>query len=587
MSDDAHSPGRQPAHPRGKAARQLCAGVYLDRDFRDSVIWRVLLDPAHRVAPSYGFDLVPVVGHAKRALMLEVLERLGFLSVFVGAWLALPALAITVVCILLLWLSVRRLARTLPAIGRRRALEAIDDFLHRTRYRRHKRGLEELQREVKLLTMACLALFVVPILAAALQHRPAENVLAMAALLVAALALFAFTGAASRRFSANRMWVSDSLGIGRPSRRMQRIREQQASEYAIYRRPVPESEEDDEGKDEDDISLHLTSYFEDRQDIFVGAGELVHKWLPPLTVPLLPKQGMPENTDNVRDFEPDDLIDVLHKAVEEVGGGGEPTSLPGLSIGDRIYVEEMVLSNDRDRLRRTLDPEERRKIINTPYGPFHHFLEISTSPTGEVVVTVFVRVTIKARTLCLDFAACALTRLPRNYEILDHYGERGWVSVVREGLKAVLRLPDEILAMRRIAGVPRLFLGWLLARIDWTVLPHRGSAVGTAHRVREDRATPWQDAEHDRAEILGLMKIIEQRLLWATEKFLEAHGVDTSDFKKRAQTIISATVLNMGRMEIRDSAIGQNASRTNQYRTNQYRSNQQHEPNDQGDGERS
>ncbi|MEV4800492.1 hypothetical protein AB0K18_10800 [Nonomuraea sp. NPDC049421] len=581
MANGADSPGRRPAHPRGKATRQLCAGVYFDRDYRDSVIWRVLLDPAHRVAPSYGFDLVPVVAHAKRALMLEVCERLGYLSVFVGAWLVLPALALTVVCILLLWLAVRRLARTLPAIGRRQALEAVDHFLHRRRYRQHKRGLEELRREVRLLFIACAALIVAPLLMAALHYQSIESVLRMAVVLIAALALFAFTAAAGRRLGANRMWVSDSLGFGRMSQRMKRIREQQESEYAIYRRPVTKSEEDDE--DEDGIRLRLTAdYFEDPQDIFVGAGELVHKWLPPLIVPLLPEPEAPEGEESVRDFEPDMLVDVLHKAVEEVGGENEPTSLPGLSIGDRIYVEEMVLSKDRDRLRSSLDPDERRKIINNPYGPFHHFLEISTSPTGEVVVTVFVRVTIKARTLCLDFAACALTRLPREYEILDHYGERGWGSVMREGLKAVLRLPDEILAMRRIAGVPRLLLAWLLARVDWTVLPRRGSAVGTAHRVREDRATPWQDAEHDRAEILGLMKIIEQRLLWATEKFLEDHGVDTSEFKKRAQLIISATVLNMGRMEIRDSAIGKNASRTNQYG-----SDQQQEPNDQKDGESS
>ncbi|MBB5773506.1 hypothetical protein [Nonomuraea jabiensis] len=570
MSEDAHLSGRRPGHPRGKATRQLCAGVYFDREFRDSVIWRVLLDPAHRVAPSYGFDLVPVVGHAKRALMLEICERLGFLSVFVGAWVALPALAITVGCFLLLWLALRRLVRTLPTVGRLRALEAIDDFMHRARYRSHKRELKELRREAKLVAMACLGLLVVPFLAAALQHQPVENVLRTAAMLIAALALFAFTGAASRRLSANRMWVSESLGTGRLSRRMKRIREQQESAYAIYRRPVTKTE------DEDDIALRLTRDFDEPQDIFVGAGELVHKWLPPLIVPLLPEPDAPEGEESVRDFEPDALIDALQVAIEEVGGGGEPGSLPGLSLGDRIYAEEMVLSNDRGRLRRPLDPEERRKIINAPYGHFHHFLEISTSPTGEVVVTVFVRVTIKARTLCLDFAACALTRLPRDYEKLDHYGERGWASVVRAGLAAIWRLPDEILAMRRLVGLPRLLLGWLLARVDWTVLPHRGSAVGTAHRVREECATPWGDAEHDRAEILGLMKIIEQRLLWAAEKFLEGHGVDTSDFKKRAQTIISANVLNMGgRMDIRDSAIGPNASRANQ----------QQEPDDQENGE--
>lgn len=574
MGDDVHLLGRQPAHPRGKATRQLCAGVYFDREFRDSVIWQVLLDPAHRVAPSYGFDLVPVVGHAKRALMLEICQRLGFLLVFVGAWVTLPALAITVGCFLLLWLALRRLIRTLPTVGRLRALEAIDDFMHRARYRRQKRELEELRREVKLVAMACLGLLVVPFLAAALQYQPVENVLRVAAMLVAALALFAFTGAASQRLGANRMWVSESLGTGRLSQRMKRIREQQASEYAIYRRPVTKTEDDEE----DDIPLRLARDFDEPQDIFVGAGELVHKWLPPLTVPLLPEPEAPEGEKSVLDFEPDALIDALQVAIEEVGGGGEPGSLPGLSIGDRIYVEEMVLSNDSGRLRRPLDQEERRKIINTPYGPFHHFLEISSSPTGEVVVTVFVRVTVKARTLCLDFAACALTRLPRRYEILDHFGERGWGSVVRAGLSAIVRLPDEIVAMRQLVGLPRLLLGWLLARIDWTVLPHRGSAVGTAHRVREACATPWKDAEHDRAEILGLMKIIEQRLLWATEKFLEAHGVDTSDFKKRAQTIISANVLNMGgRMDIRDSAIGPNSSRTNQ----------QQEPDEQGDGERS
>ncbi|MGR6918489.1 hypothetical protein ACU635_29940 [[Actinomadura] parvosata] len=578
MSDGAHLPGRQPAHPKGKATRQLCAAVYFDRDFRDDVIWRVLFDPAHRVAPSYGFDLVPVVGHAKRASLMEICERLGFLSVFVGAWLALPALAITVGCFLLLWLALRRLAHTLPALGRLRAQEAIDDFMHRLRYRRQKHELEELRREVKLVALACLALLITPFVAAALQYRPIADVLRTAAMLVAALALFAFAGAASRRLCANRMWVSGTLGAGRLSRRMKRIREQQASEYAIYRRPVTKTEDDDE----DDTLLPLTRYDEDPQDIFVGAGELVHKWLPPLTVPLLPSPDLPEGA-GVRDFAPDALIDVLQKAIEEVGGGDEPTSLPGLSIGDRIYVEEMVLSIDRDRLRRPLDPEERRKIINTPYGPFHHFLEISTSPTGEVVVTVFVRVTIKARTLCLDFAACALTRLPRADEILDHYGERGWVSVVRAGLGGIRRLPDEIIAMWRLAALPRLLLGWLLARVDWTVLPYRGSAVGTAHRVREERATPWEDAEHDRAEILGLMKIIEQRLLWATENFLKKHHVDTSDFKKRAQLIISANVLNMGgRMDIRDSAIGPNASRTHQSRANQ-----QQELEDQGDGERS
>ncbi|MGB6164341.1 MAG: hypothetical protein WCF33_16795 [Pseudonocardiaceae bacterium] len=56
-------------------------GVYLDQAFRDMVIRKVHNDPRRRVAPSYGFDLIPVVEHAWRAWALEVSQQSCIFSV--------------------------------------------------------------------------------------------------------------------------------------------------------------------------------------------------------------------------------------------------------------------------------------------------------------------------------------------------------------------------------------------------------------------------------------------------------------------------------------------------------------------------
>jgi adenosylhomocysteine nucleosidase len=56
------------------------------------------------------------------------------------------------------------------------------------------------------------------------------------------------------------------------------------------------------------------------------------------------------------------------------------------------------------------------------------------------------------------------------------------------------------------------------------------------------------------------MKIVEQRLLKATEDFLEARKVDTSIFRRRDFSIINTGVLNMGKLEMNQSAVGPGAT---------------------------
>src|SRR5262249_59622074 len=67
-----------------QATRHLCAGVYRDRPFRDLVIRQVHNDSRRRVAPSYGFDLVPVVRHAWRSWFLDTRLALAIANCLLG-----------------------------------------------------------------------------------------------------------------------------------------------------------------------------------------------------------------------------------------------------------------------------------------------------------------------------------------------------------------------------------------------------------------------------------------------------------------------------------------------------------------------
>src|SRR4051794_31053243 len=77
--------GKASTAPDGQlntATRRLCAGVYLNRHFRDLVIHGVHNDCRHREAPSYGFDLVPVLEHARRAWVLGTAHQICTFTVF-------------------------------------------------------------------------------------------------------------------------------------------------------------------------------------------------------------------------------------------------------------------------------------------------------------------------------------------------------------------------------------------------------------------------------------------------------------------------------------------------------------------------
>ncbi|MFF9771221.1 hypothetical protein ACIGXF_37365 [Streptomyces sp. NPDC053086] len=122
---DGPVPGRPAADATSNATRLLCAGTYLDPVYRAGVIRELLTHQYRVVAPSYGYDAVPVLAHALAARRLQRLRLavlitgvvVTFLLMVVGA---LNGFTAALAVLWLLWVTafLRRVV-TLQTLSRR------------------------------------------------------------------------------------------------------------------------------------------------------------------------------------------------------------------------------------------------------------------------------------------------------------------------------------------------------------------------------------------------------------------------------------------------------------------------------------
>ncbi|WP_184854793.1 hypothetical protein [Streptosporangium becharense] len=539
------------------ATRHLCAGVYLDPAFRRIVLRQVHNDTKRMVAPSYGFDLVPVVRHAWKAWALETGQHVCVLAVFVtGFWVNPPA-ALTVVSGIGLWCLSRLVIRSARVVLPLRAKKVVDRWLWRTRWRSEVDKLREQERLLRLSGMGCGVLIVAPPLLAEISRVPLGE-MAATAMLLASLVVLAVAGrGAVHQLCLNRMYRADSLSPSKLTRREQAINDQQFHPYVVYRRPSPRETEEKPGELDFDLLDSETSPF-------IGSGKLVHRWQPPLTIQLLSTEradgSMEERERLASPFRACELVAHLKKAMEPMGDVNDPTRLRGFERNDRLYIAETDVRPGPDWLRERPGRYGIDEVIDDPHGIVHHFLEIRASVTGEVVTTVFLRVSVKGRALSLDFAACALTRTPVEYHLLDAFGEDGAGAVLRSALRGLVNLPAELAGVRCMAEAPVLLAGAVKARKNRLLVRRRGAVIGAQLSVREEKSTPWNQAQLDRTTIYDYMKLIEQRLLKATEEFLNSKKIDVSAFNKKATSIVNMGVLNMGgKIDMNQTAVGAKA----------------------------
>jgi hypothetical protein len=541
------------------ATHHLCAGVHLDVGFRNQVLRWICVDSYHRVAPSYHFDIVPVMRHAWWALHLEGLLHLTIVtSAALPAVVAGPRVLLIAACGFVLAWQAKQGIRGLWRIAE---LKMAPSTAKGGRSRR--RGLASLRDECEVadirqrLRRLGAAMVVVAVTAAVLIGG-SETAMRTSLGVLAAHVLAALLVGGARQYLLNRLHATGCPRPARMSRREAAVDVQQRHPCVIYRgRPVKDGEEDD--------SARFTLFGDESP--FIGSGELIHQWNPPMAIRLLrPGIGFDDEDQGPRDYEnppfkASELVAHLKCALQRLAEDAESVRLKG-RWRDRVYVSDTDMSIDRSLLREKITDERMAEIIDNPDGRRHHFLEVSAPVAGpELVATVLLRAGVNGRTLTLDFAGCALTRTPQPFQRIDGYAEHGKRAVVSSALRQLVRLPDEYLRLWRLILWPLFALAAIWARKDRTLTPVRGVLIGTRFSAREEETQEWGEAQLDKTEILKHMKVIERCLLRATKDFLKERNVDVSEFEDRELKIINSGILNMGgKNDIKNSAVGLNAN---------------------------
>ncbi|WP_233478169.1 hypothetical protein [Streptomyces mobaraensis] len=470
------------------ATRHLCSGVYVDEWFRDLVINEVCTKPHRRVAPSYGFDIVPVMRHAWRAAALTALLRMTLMaSMVVPACTGAAPVTILVVCgLALLWLL-------------RRTLMIRDaDCTPRPRRKRKRRGPRsapdpqapfwplsrrtdpDKQRALRRIGVTAFSLTLTGLIVALVHPDRAVTALHIATGIV----IVCLCVGATRQLMLNHIRRAPTLRPARLSGRQRAADAQQRHVCAVYRRP---RHSEDEGEDEDDLTMF--TLFGDESP-FIGAGELVYQWNPPMNIQLLrpgdDKEPLHEREHAVPPFQAHELVDHLRHAVSLLNTDSLDVRLP-TQVRDRVYVAETDVAIDRSLLPQGFDEAGLRAVINTPGTRQHHFLEVTTPVEGsEFVATVLLHVSLRGRTLIISTAACVLAHTPRSFQRTEEIGHHGAAAVMWAAFRELSALPLEI---QRSWRVLRYFYALVKAAVlprDLTTSPIRNVLIGSRVSIREE-----------------------------------------------------------------------------------------------------
>lgn len=531
------------------ATRHLCAGAYLDGGFRDAALREVYYQPRRLVAPSYGFDLVAVLGHCLRARNLAIARDAVIIAVLLVAALASWTALLVVVAVLLVLqgsVAAGRLARDAVRQARSRDLASVNLVLARA--------------VVLLIGWSVAAIVLIWILGQVVASTvtsftespyaaPSQGAgVGVGAFLLAALVFLLPTVFAVIR--QNELYgLSPGHGVSRPivNRRMQEIDLQQRGNTVAYSGFWP----------------------------FVGSGSLVDTWgfaqrlvqLPPSLDEPAKLAGLFDGSmsERAREFEQppfqahellshlrNDLFTLLPERQAE-------EHIPGLSVEDRVFLAGTEVSH----LAPHTPPDVMHAVVRHPTTPARHYLTCQVIAWGgELVTTVYVHVAVQGRSLYLELTTTALSPCREDYRIVDYVEGTGPLAWLRAAGKGFLDTPTTI---ARAPGnlvrsvVDAMSLSAASNAAETTRLA-RGYDYGARFGVREHGS---QDEERNLVQaqdILKYKRLIERRALASVLDFLEIRGVDTTEYRTRAATVLNVGVGNFGsgKMEFQASVIGQN-----------------------------
>ena len=525
-----------PPHPRdgapSDATRYLCAGAYLDDTFRDRSLREVYYQPKRFIAPSHGFDLVPVLESCLRARRLAIGRDATIVLTLAAAtylhWLS-AAVAVAVLVCLRVTGAALRLARDF--VTRARTGTAVDTT------RSARRGLLLLLGwAAAVIVLIFLAGRTVSLVASSAAGAPRAG--AGGALLLTLTAfLLPSAYALGRQKRIEDFTVDGTPPPVRWTRRMRQIREQEHGNTVIYSNYEP----------------------------FIGSGDVISSWSFAQRLvrkqPASPAPGTRHRSEGEREFPTppftaEQIVGYVREHLQTLTEDAPPElTIPNLSVQDRVF------QSARETGQRTLwtDAPELARIIRHPTDPQRHYLACrGISWGGDVVTTVHVHLAVQGKSLYLEVTSTTLAPCNERYRIVDMDGGTGVRAWIRALVTGIRETPATI--MRAPGRLTR-------AAAD-TAGHHTGAGRPRSARRRKDygaRTSVRQLGTRDRLrnftqrqDIIKFRRLIESRVYAHVLDFLDEHNVDTTEVRAQRATYLSIGMYVEGDVNAHRDVIGQN-----------------------------
>lgn len=517
------------------ATRHMCAGAYLDDEFRNVSLREVYNRPRRMVAPSYGFDLVPVLGHCLRVRNAAVVrDAVIVLTVLTSVCVAGSAL-VTAIALLIVVYLVASTYRLVQATYRKKRSSDAE-------------GSQNLLLRALFLMVAWSVLIYVPIaVAVALAGSSdyggdgsAEEALTQVLSIYGTLALTALLFGGQVGFA---LWRQLELGKLRPG--------------ATVASPVRTPRLDDIARQQRGNTVAYSGFHP-----FVGSGFLQDTWsfavrlvrpAPGVLEKLLNGDGGESRhaapaalSESHREFEapPFDAQEVIDHVRADLirlipaPGNEAEERIPGLSVEDRVFLAGTEVSH----LVPYTDPQVMAAVIRHPTTPARHYLTCQVfSWGGELMTTVYVHIAVQGRSLYIELCSAVLPPCNDDYRIVDtveNIGSAAWLRAIRRGLvdapMTVWRSPVSL--FRGVADLVRTASGGQAGPARMT----RGFDYGATIGIRELACR--EEGMRNLVQSLDYEKyhtLIERRVIAAVLDFLDDRDIDTTEYRSRAASILN------------------------------------------------
>ncbi|MER7985190.1 hypothetical protein ABTY53_06240 [Streptomyces noursei] len=515
------SPSDGPPSEQGlsEATRLLCAGVYFDGQFRRRVIQELVEHEERPIAPSLGFDALPVLAHALSARRREAQTGLLLLAVWalfigldladVGAQSLLPVpwfVAYGAVCVVS-WL-VRGTRSSLFALGRSVLKEAT-------------RG--RLTAVLPVLPFVVAVAYGAAVLTTLFRGGDAWTAVVFPVLLVPPIWVHRTHVVSVMRHQLGRETFAEGRRAALPATAQYRrigaaIAREQHARLAIYDPFRP----------------------------FVGAGTPYKPWSVAMELKQQSWAGSPEREA------PDSPPRPAPPSFTKTRPGSVPAPLTGREVVDLIKprleaLRTSAAATSRDRLR-SLEVEE---MVYLPvglardevdYGPDvirehleravgegaearRHFLRVRVGAWDEqVAICLLVRIHTQGGMLVLEVAPHVLTPVRPEFKSVDVIAAHGGDGPLRDVLRSVLSSPSAGCA----AAVSLCQTAVSLMR-TWLTMPEHALPDAPVASVRELGSVPELSLFQE-MDISRYVKTLQDRIANGVQEALRNKGYETGVF---------------------------------------------------------